>query len=121
MNGIKYKIWSFKSKEWCNDLNIFVNQEGKLVYHKCNKTSFYLNDDDYDVCYSIGMNDLFGNDVYYGDILLFNKLDKLLVVHGVYMRHLVDKYKCISGDTLKIIGNIYENPELVNSSFPFME
>lgn len=106
MRELKFRVWLHNSKEWGNVacLEIF-NATGKLEY--------LYQDQPYTIQQYIGLKDKNEKEIYEGDILFFQQQDG--VWSNQLNKHIEVKYPFVCGNAHlgEIIGNIFENPELL--------
>jgi uncharacterized phage protein (TIGR01671 family) len=124
MREIKFRAWhpGFKFMDTVEILNVY----GKNVDVKTNSWKY----DDCVLMQSTGLRDKFGTDIYEGDVISARVHDGGIdkdVTEKVYWD---DEYACFGpfmhimdfaedrwidvASNIRIIGNIYENPELVS-------
>ncbi len=128
MRERKFRIWDKKYKYmlFLDDLDYFINNNGlynRLVQDF--KNDEYVNvSEDYDVMDYTGLKDADGKEIYEGDIVPDIRLHgKACVVEfdqkyaGYYLKCSVPAddcgISCYRQRDLKIIGNIHQNPELL--------
>ena len=130
MREIKFRAWDNKRKEWCKDIDnqLFVNPKVKGKY-------FYIHDHSYTgyeemlISQHTGLKDKNGKEIFEGDILEIDGGGERTAICPVFfrdgcfvIRNIAPKgkytelryYVDMSFCRCEIIGNIYENPELLN-------
>jgi len=126
MREIKFRAWDKKRK--------FIFRVTELVWDFLSKveikdrtTGFVLKENDYDLMQYTGLKDKNGKEIYEGDILSYGMWsdDKGSCIYKVYwneedalfdtldLRH-NQEMTHVETFGAEIIGNIYENPELVS-------
>jgi len=120
----KFKAWDNENKCWTNyaitdDLQIFYDKYTGC-WHRKNKDRFVL-------VQSTGLKDKNGAEIYEGDIVKavaflkwigivkYDTEKAAFMLDGVNDTHTRDNYVYMSqfDDDFEILGNIYENPELM--------
>ena len=115
----KYRVWDTKGKSWVS-CNVLVDYSGLLFWQFAYDTRLIEDSERYDVQYFTGFKDEDGIEIYAGDVLDGDFPDLVFwnKVRGQWMLQNSEG----PDDTLweirrdnepKIIGNIYENPELI--------
>lgn len=131
MREIKFRAWDKKKKKW---LKAGQSLLGYLVAWKSETKFEILGRGDYEIMQCTGLYDKNGKEVYEGDIVECFQFDdsdfrsKVTYKNGAfgYMSPCFDmfigfesnnNFKWHNGksDRIKVIGNIYENPELLES------
>lgn len=133
MDDLKFRVWSKEQKSWDNPAILEVwDDSGKLEPYEYIKTGrldpIYMPVENYIIQQYIGLKDVSGKEIYKGDVIR-NQAGRIFVVEyirkGFEYRELlrttdgfVIPQKCtvvsIGDEALcQVIGNIFENPELV--------
>lgn len=121
----KFKVWCKNKNEWERDKCV-LTPEGLILHWNgiCFKP---CNPKTHIAVFSTGLPDKNGKEIYEGHVLLINEHDDEWVDKVIRDKNWLElsKYKnhCVTNislwedhDKLKIIGNIYENPELLKES-----
>ena len=126
MREIKFRAWLKNRIELCKVLSIHFDKTTIVisVQDGVGKTWFELGNENAELMQYTGLKDCQGVEIYEGDILRWYgyevkggkqiRPEKLLVVAD-YIRD-AHKVLCITegtGQMVEVIGNIYENPELL--------
>jgi len=94
-------------------LNISKNESGDTIGINCFDTDTY----EFELLEYIGIEDMYGNEIYENFILEHRNQNIFQVIHlngrFVAKHNKKDFEITITGNDFKIIGNIYENPELL--------
>ena len=122
MREIKFRTYYKPKKEWFN--GVLMDQSGN--YWICDDNNYFLPNpfgDDLVIMQNTGLKDKNGKEIYEGDICLhesgngyFKEKDKIKIVAdipSIYITVFSSGIGEINEDTVEIIGNIYENPELL--------
>ena len=113
MREIKFRAWDKLNKEM-NNIE-FINFQERRAYK--NDVS-YLNFNDTELMQYTGLNDKNGKEIYEGDILFESfgeEYFKVVFENGIF-RAEADGYSSDLenyDDICEVVGNIYENPELM--------
>ena len=126
MREIKYKAWDLKNKKWLNLWQILFSEDGEAKAVKdINGERFGLNQVELLEC--TGLRDKNGKEIYEGDILkiddieddsiFFVSFDDGCFVADYSWEEKLPKPTLVQAmypfSDFKIVGNIYENPELL--------
>jgi len=120
----KFKVWDAINKEWFDETMALLSQDGKLhFWNDYKKTLEPMEEKTYIPVFSIGLKDKNGKEIFEGDLLEEEKGYYFLVEYGSSIYECGFRLKAISkaiqyptwnrGSKMSIIGNIYENPELI--------
>jgi uncharacterized phage protein (TIGR01671 family) len=121
MREIKFRAWNKEEKRWLD------RRTRVSLFYYTNNSSFEVCPDESIILMQFtGLKDFVEKDIYEGDILVgWSKLDVQEVVWLSAGFWFVNRGRALQNDTevtmhnindsqLKIIGNIYENPELLS-------
>ncbi len=127
MREINFRAWDKNSKEWVEDF--ILDRLGS--YYQTNKCEFWGDDRDLALMQWTGLKDKNGVEIYEGDIINLdnglnegiydvvewnNEDQKYIPISGMGQNRTRDNELNEWGHMFwKIVGNIYENPELLSS------
>ncbi|PGU60311.1 YopX family protein [Bacillus cereus] len=125
MREIKFRVWSKHTKKMLDD-GFYISQNSDLFQ---NDSLDYKSRDLYEVMQYTGLKDKNGTEIYEGDIVDTVYDGKLFTGVVVYDESELD-FKATNGkenygsnfqylmccEEVEVIGNIYENPELLEES-----
>ena len=113
MREIKFRAWDKDSKSWVDDVLLTCNEYG-FLYQNYNKCEFMGEDRDIVLMQYTGLKDKNGEEIYEGDIIE----TQYGIKHEVIFNDGAWELACTGNRAwtyfnITIIGNIYENPELL--------
>ena len=114
---IKFRVWSLKNKCWCYPVLDITND-----FNIKNKDSEYQ----YVFMQFTGLYDCEGKEIYEGDIAsAYNQIPFVQAINKkvvykncsfVFEQHDLDsKTRTLASSNCKIIGNVFEHPQLLNN------
>lgn len=125
----KFRAWDKIYKKMLydiqNDAEVNLGYYLNLTFHDADPILFEKGHMDtrkvYDVMQYTGLKDKNGKEIYEGDIVFYERTEanhvkgKIEFEHGRYLIITDDGYSDLGGTTdfIRIIGNVYENPELL--------
>jgi hypothetical protein len=124
----KFRAWLKQYKEMVDEVNDMTFFEGNLEFIGCrtaNGVSFQYCTDDIILMQSTGLYDKNGKEIFEKDILDYNGRKVIVKWHGSYASFIYEFVDELQNRTtewqplylsyyhFEIIGNVYENPELL--------
>ncbi len=114
----RFRAWNPKAREW--HIDPYLDDEGNLYDYFCDSGMDPIHSEDAIICQCSGLKDKNGELIYEGDILKFAGLNSkvewiyedLRFLQTITSKQDSSSY-CISSEGVEIIGNIYENKELL--------
>lgn len=116
---IKFKTWCKNKKEF--EKGIVLNENGNPYDVYSNSCSIRpIRKDTHIVSISLGLCDKNGEEIYVGDIVKINdEVAEVILEDGCLKASYKDlpyyDYLHMVCDMAEIVGNVYENPELLNT------
>ncbi len=130
MREIKFRAWDKKLKEWTN--YSISNIDDILIDFYNKETGFWESDrrgERFILCQYTGLKNINGKEIYEGDIVRAVGFSEWIGVAKYSDKNQAFVFECIDknyrgnivfmsqfGQGFKILGNIYENPELLEES-----
>ena len=115
MKTIKFRAWDFNSKSWYVPTEYGVS-EGARNFFAVDKEIIEFNRGDMELMQFTGLFDKNGKEIYEGDIVKeFRTKSAPMANNGIDRKFTVEDIRDLdfSPNQCTIIGNIYENPELI--------
>ena len=122
---IKFRVWDKEENKMHKVKTIEFSRRGARIIHLAEVNSNGKGDhkrwhSSVELMQSTGLKDINGTEIYEGDIIK-NPYDEIYTVKwfdaAFYLEEKYnggfDYFELYSGDNKKVIGNIYENPELL--------
>lgn len=129
----KFRVWSKERKKFIKDEYLAIGLDGKLIWRRIcyslNEDDFWddswaeeMDKDEYVIQQWTGLTDSQGVEIYEGDILKWGEknLSKVEFYNGAFFVFGINWGACWQladyADAYKIVGNIFQNPELLEKS-----
>jgi len=118
MREIKFRAWDNKAKEWLEPEHFAVMGDGEVFsYGSFDDTGGLMNPKETTLVQYTGLKDKNGKEIYEGDIVQWLDIDyahnELIEYKADMCAFTLDGSFINTKKELTIIGNIYENPELL--------
>ena len=120
---IKFRAWDTVSKVWLDITGFETNNDRKRMTASINTglagifhDGDYVGRDNIEIMQYTGLKDESGAEVYEGDVFLYeDQIDYVVYEEGSFFAAKCG-YAIADINRYEIIGNIYENPELLESA-----
>lgn len=131
MSRVRFKIWDKTRNKWLfsNCGQFLLTQEGKAMFHMDgdNPLEPIIDQIEYEVLMYTGLKDKNGTEIYEGDIIKYShkavgeikrEVRYKYGMYGIEGRHEGTQipFANILGSEREVVGNIYENPELLEGN-----
>lgn len=118
MRTIKFRAWDKENKKWVGDIDSFFN--GMLFNRKIDSVGIDFWSNLFELSQFTGLLDKNGTEIYEGDILQSDDEKRIVVYVAPSFELQLPDTKAFAWDLWdgvkeEIIGNIYENPELLSN------
>jgi hypothetical protein len=111
----KFRAWDDRNNKWITEGDIYMTHDGRFFAGDFdNPPVVAINESN--ITFSTGVQDVNGKEIYVGDVVktLDGDTGEIVFRRGKCIRRINDLW----GETLEyeveVIGNIYDNPELIN-------
>ena len=130
MREIKFRVWLKEDKKMENVETLFIGINRLCFGNSKTEDLFFRDFEEVELMQYTGLKDKNGKEIYEGDIVLI-KLDETSTWHktvvgfkkGAFIADLIDKEDYVyifhhgfTGDDFEIIGNVYENKNLLEEN-----
>ena len=128
----KFRVWSKANNKYCHHITTDLSADGLLRVLRPLEKSEYIDDweHQYDIQQCTGLKDKNGKLIYEGDVVTYDWLTPISKVWRTDGKHIVEwqdgftvigniaGYDVKHGKSrnVEVIGNIYENPELLEDN-----
>ncbi len=118
----KFRIFDKKKKRFLDDFAMEIDRDGINVLDEFN---YVVDEDDRVLMQATGLTDKNGKEIFEGDIVKNSYREIGYIKHSIYTFVFAKKKECEwrefylhgigAGSPFEIIGNIHENPELLEN------
>ena len=130
MREIKFRAWLKEERKMVNVETLFIGINRLCFGNSKTEDLFFRDFEEVELMQYTGLKDKNGKEIYEGDIVLI-KLDETSTWHktvvgfkkGAFIADLIDKEDYVyifhhgfTGDDFEIIGNVYENKNLLEEN-----
>jgi len=130
MREIKFRAWLKEERKMVNVETLFIGINRLCFGNSKTEDLFFRDFEEVELMQYTGLKDKNGKEIYEGDIVLI-KLDETSTWHktvvgfkkGAFIANLIDKEDYVyifhhgfTGDDFEIIGNVYENKNLLEEN-----
>ena len=130
MREIKFRAWLKEERKMVNVETLFIGINRLCFGNSKTEDLFFRDFEEVELMQYTGLKDKNGKEIYEGDIVLI-KLDETSTWHktvvgfkkGAFIANLIDKEDYVyifhhgfAGDDFEIIGNVYENKNLLEEN-----
>lgn len=119
MRDIKFRAWLKDDKRMVEVRSIDFHEEGNIITVNYNDIfGFALNENEIELMQYTGLKDKNGKEIYEGDIVTYQKfgLNEYMVVKYL-SRFAVFNICDLDKQDYEVIGNVYQNPELLEENY----
>src|SRR6185312_10962387 len=120
---IKFRAWDKRNKKWFHEASIIITNNGFYEGYREFEDGYSLFDYEYELIQYTGLKDKNGVEIYEGDIIQADDSGTFLGdkfykgFHRYWKKQVVEDIRnCFFKNytsNIEVIGNIYENPELL--------
>ena len=127
MRQIKFRAWDKSSNCWIDMKTVAIDPDGGHLLSATGDELVWSNHSNYEIMQFTGLTDKNGKEIYEGDILEhwdnryivpnFTPLDRMYKAENIKEHQEgSDDWISMSNVDWEVIGNIYENPDLIKNS-----
>lgn len=112
MREKKFKLWDKFNERFV--LYFILDSDGDIKIGKLSddEEPFIENISNYEICQFTGFYDKNGKELYEDDIVI--SYDKKIIISDINeFAYFMIEFNCRDTSTFRLVGNIYENPELL--------
>lgn len=118
MKETKFRAWDKENNCWFSKVDFLIDMDGVVYYMESFGKFVVLPKERYELVFYTGLKDKTDKDIYEGDIVREEMahdeipiIDQVIFENGCFW--IKECEDTLYGNDFEVIGNIYENPELI--------
>jgi len=122
MREIKFRAWDKLTRRWLDIVSLVSSEDGEIIAVRTREGELITKEGNLELVEWTGLHDKNGKEIYEGDIVhTFSRVGRGFRDRGVDKIHYSDitarwyPLDIVVTEMCEIIGNIYENPELLEN------
>lgn len=111
----KFRAWDDRNNKWITEGDIYMTHDGQFFAGDMDNPPVVAIHES-NITFSTGVEDIKGKEIFAGDVVktLDGDINEVVFRGGQYVRKINKQWGAELKYAVEIIGNIFENPELIN-------